>query len=617
MKRTHRMPFGANVTAQGVDFRLWAPAARDVEVGLGDELSSADWHLLHARGDGWFSTTITHARGGLRYRFRIDRRNVVPDPASRFNPGDVHGTSEVVDPAAYEWDDSQWRGRPWHEAVIYEIHVGTFTSGGTFEDVIAKLDDLVALGVTCIELMPVADFPGRWNWGYDGALLFAPDATYGHPDHLKALVAAAHRRGLMVLLDVVYNHFGPEGNYLHVYAPQFFTERHHTPWGAAINFDGADAGHVRSFFVHNALYWLEEYRFDGLRFDAVHAIVDDSAPDILTEIASAVRDGPARERAIHLVLENDHNDAARLVRDVDARPRQYTAQWNDDIHHVLHHVLTGESDGYYSDYLSRPLQHLGRCLAEGFAYQGEASQWRDGAIRGKPSSDLPPTAFVAFLQNHDQVGNRAFGERLHTLTTQRALEAAVAILLLAPSPPLLFMGEEFAAGTPFQFFCDFEPELAAAVVRGRREEFKRFARFADPNEAARIPDPGAKTTFLRSKLDWDSITRPPHVASRNYYQRLLALRQREIVPLIPSIQHEGRTWRVHGEHGLRVHWPMASGTVLTMEANLGDEAALDISDAVRKRVIFATTGVDDDVRTLPAWSVVVAISEGAGRRDGR
>jgi malto-oligosyltrehalose trehalohydrolase len=322
-----------------------------------------------------------------------------------------------VDPGAFDWQDEGWPGRPWEEAVVYELHVGTFSPEGTFAGVERRLDYLASLGVTAIELMPVGDFPGRWSWGYDGVLPFAPDASYGRPEDLKRLVQAAHARGLMVLLDVVYNHFGPEGNYLHVFARDaFFTERHHTPWGAAINFDGPGAALVRRFFVDNALYWIEEYHFDGLRLDAVHAICDDSATHVLEEIAANVRAGPGRERQVHLVLENDANQSRFLARDANAG-RAVTAQWNDDLHHALHAILTGEADGYYADYAAAPQAHLGRCLAEGFAYQGDASPYRRGKARGERSAHLPPGAFVGFLQNHDQVGNRAFtsGQRLSRL----------------------------------------------------------------------------------------------------------------------------------------------------------------------------------------------------------
>ena len=362
------MPFGAELREDGsVRFRLWAPAARQVELLLRGPQGTRALQMAQA-GEGWFELVTAEAGAGSRYLYRIDGGLEVPDPASRLNSEDVHGPSVVVDPTAFEWTDGTWRGRPWHEAVIYELHVGTFSPEGTFSGVERKLDHLVDLGVTAIELMPIADFPGKRNWGYDGALLYAPDTAYGTPDELKSLVCAAHERGLMVLLDVVYNHFGPEGNYLHVYAPQFFTDRHHTPWGAAINFDGADSRPVRDFFVHNALYWLEEYHFDGLRIDAIHTVCDDSPRHIVTEITEAVRQGPGRERHVHVVLENGANQARFLG--PPGAPMTADAQWNDDVHHCLHVILTGESDGYYEDYARNPHGLLCRCLAEGFAYQG-------------------------------------------------------------------------------------------------------------------------------------------------------------------------------------------------------------------------------------------------------
>jgi maltooligosyltrehalose trehalohydrolase len=348
-RRRHEMPFGTQLREDGaVRYRLWAPAARRVELCLADR-DAERLVEMRAAGDGWYELVTDAAGIGGRYRYRIDGDLKVPDPASRFQPGGLHGYSEIVDPLAFEWRDETWRGRAWHEAVIYELHVGAFSADGGYGGIERRLDYLVDLGVTALELMPLAAFPGRRNWGYDGVLLFAPDAAYGRPDDLKRLVQRAHERGLMVLLDVVYNHFGPDGNYLHRYAPAFFTDRHHTPWGAAINFDGPDSRIVRDFFVHNALYWLEEYHLDGLRLDAVHAIADDSRPDILEELAEAVRNGPGAAREIHLVLENDHN-AARYLRPDGRDVADYRAQWNDDCHHVLHLLATGETDGYYADY---------------------------------------------------------------------------------------------------------------------------------------------------------------------------------------------------------------------------------------------------------------------------
>jgi maltooligosyltrehalose trehalohydrolase len=608
MKHIHDMRFGASRRGDQAAFRLWAPKANVVELAL-DRGAGDAWLPMDKQDAGWFGLTLNSVPAGVRYRYRVDTGLLVPDPASRFNPDDVHGQSELVDPAAFEWRADDWRGRPWHEAVIYELHVGTFSPEGTYAGVESKLDYLLSLGVTAIELMPLAEFPGSRGWGYDGVLPYSPDSSYGRPEDLKRLIDEAHRRNLMVLLDVVYNHFGPEGNYLHTYAPQFFTDRHHTPWGSAINFDGGHSRTVRDFYVHNALYWLEEFQFDGLRFDAVHAIRDESQPHILSEIAEAVRNGPGRERHIHLVLENDDNRARFLERDATGAPLQYSAQWNDDEHHCLHVLLTGENDGYYADYARTPASQLGRCLAEGFAYQGDPSAFRDGSVRGEPSAHLPPGAFVCFMQNHDQVGNRAFGERLAHLAERSALTAATAILLLAPSPPLIFMGDEFAAATPFLYFCDFGPELAQAVTEGRRKEFSRFARFQDPAFAASIPDPGAPATFGRSKLDWASLDRLPHSDWLALYRSLLDIRQREIFPLIPMMQDGARRYRTAGERGLEVRW-QAGGSELVLLANLGGTAqALD--NAPAGRLIYSTSHpeITTEGASLPPWSATWLLAQ--------
>jgi maltooligosyltrehalose trehalohydrolase len=520
--RQHDMPFGTRLLPEGVLFRLWAPGCDEVGLCIGAPPHESVLAMT-ACGDGWFERSVPGAAAGTRYRFEVGGGLRVPDPASRCNPDDVHGASEVIDPAGFDWHDTEWRGRPWEEAVVYELHVGSFSPAGSFAGVAQRLDYLVELGVTAIELMPVADFPGARNWGYDGALLFAPDSRYGRPEDLKALVQAAHARGLMVLLDVVYNHFGPEGNYLHVYARKFFTERHHTLWGAAINFDGADSRPVRDFFIHNALYWLTEFHFDGLRLDAVHAIIDDSPQHILAELAARVHATFGPERQVHLILENDANEARYLG------AGGYAAQWNDDIHHALHVLAAGETDGYYADYAEAPARRLGRCLAEGFAYQGEASAYRNHAARGEPSAHLPPQAFVSFLQNHDQVGNRAFGERIGQCAPAAAVRAAAAVYLLAPAVPMLFMGEEFAATTPFLFFCDFGGELRDAVTEGRRREFRRFARFADSATQAAIPDPNAPASFAASKLDWKSLGDAERADWLNYYRGLLRLRREPTV----------------------------------------------------------------------------------------
>jgi malto-oligosyltrehalose trehalohydrolase len=567
------MPFGAEVLGDGsVRFRLWAPAAVRVDLCLESE-GQERLLEMEADADGWLERVTGDAGPGSLYRYRIDGARKVPDPASRYQPQDVHGPSQVVDPAAFDWEDDAWQGRPWEEAVVYELHVGTFSPEGTFRGVGERLDYLVDLGVTAIELMPVADFPGERNWGYDGVLPFAPDATYGGPADLKALIQTAHRKGLMVFLDVVYNHFGPEGNYLHLYAPRFFTERHQTPWGDGINFDGEGSRVVRDFFIYNALYWLQEYRFDGLRLDAVHAIADESKPDILMELAEAVRAGPGRERQIHLVLENDHNAARYLQRRADGAPRWYTAQWNDDFHHTAHLLATGERDGYYLDYQDGPAGKLARCLAQGFTYQGEASRFRGGTPRGEPSADLPPTAFVNLLQNHDQVGNRALGERISELASPEALRTLSALLLLAPAPPLLFMGQELMAASPFLFFCDFGEDLAKSVTQGRRREFAHFERFSNPKARQSIPDPNDPQTFLRSKIDWEALSQTSHAGWHRLHRDLLALRQREIAPRLTGMGggagFELRIGSV-GNRCFQVTWRLGDGSDLTLTANLGD-----------------------------------------------
>ena len=605
MKRSHDMPFGAQYRAgEGVTFRLWGPRAKQVMLHLSDSGSEVALDMK-AIGEGWFELATDRARPGSRYQYQIDGGLKVPDPASRFQPADVHGPSEVIDPAEFDWHDTDWRGRPWNEAVVYELHVGAFSPEGTFAGVEKRLDYLADLGVTAIELMPVSDFPGTRNWGYDGVLPYAPDSSYGRPNDLKRLVQAAHKKGLMMFLDVVYNHFGPEGNYLRAYAPQFFTDRHHTPWGEAVNFDQPGSKVVRNYFIQNVLYWLTEYRFDGLRFDAVDQIVDTSNRHILTEIADTVRH-QITDRPVHLVLENDDNAAHYL----EPGRKLYNAQWNDDIHHALHVTLTGESDGYYADYAHAPVRHTARCLTEGFDYQGQSSGFRNGRLRGEPSDDLPSTCFVSFLQNHDQVGNRAFGERISNLADGCALKAAMTILLLAPSPPLLFMGEEFAAQTPFLFFCEFGKDLAAAVTNGRRNEFSRFARFSDPELRARIPDPNAPKTFLDSKLDWDSVSTPQRKGWPDFYRTLLQLRQKKISPRLSGMSKNTASVEMLSDRALRAKWTLVDGAQLTLFANLSDEPQQH-SNRTCGTLLYSTpesTSEQFEV-SLPPWSAAWFLKE--------
>jgi maltooligosyltrehalose trehalohydrolase len=598
----HEMPFGAAVRADGsVRFRLWAPAQEALALHIED----LDAVLPMTRQEGGYFELVTDRAGpGARYRYQLADGLRVPDPISRCQAEDVHGPSLVVDPLRYRWRNPAWPGRPWHETVLYELHLGTFSEAGTFDGLRRKLDHLADLGVTAVELMPIADFPGRRNWGYDGVLPFAPDASYGPPDDLKRLIDALHERNLMAFLDVVYNHFGPDGNYLHLYAPQYFDPEKRTPWGPAINYAER---HVRDVAIQNVLYWLEEYRFDGLRFDAVDRIIDDGAKHILVEIAETVRRTIEPGRHVHLVLEHEQNAAHLLARDDDGRVRLYDAQWNDDIHHVYHHLLTGEGGGYYRDYVQEPRELLARALSSGFVYQGEPSAHRDGALRGEPSAHLPPLVFVGFLQNHDQVGNRAFGERIADLAGWQAVKAMTAVLLLAPQIPLLFMGEEWGATQPFCFFTDFHDELADAVREGRRREFRKFPQFADEAARAHIPDPNAPSTFAASRLDWSVLAQPEHAAWLDLVRRLLRIRNEAIMPRLAGIGGHAGDAATIGETALRATWTLGDASRLELIANLGDPVVEVGSMAVAGETLYAShPDLPDELRRgrLPPWSVL-------------
>jgi maltooligosyltrehalose trehalohydrolase len=572
----------------GVTFHLWAPAAGRVDLVVRDDLRA-----MRKLDDGWYALTARDAGAGTLYQFRIDDELNVPDPASAFQPWDVNGPSEVID-HGYDWRVAHWRGRPWHETVFLELHVGTFTPAGTFRAAIDKLDHLVETGITAIELMPVADFAGAPNWGYDGVLLFAPDSAYGRPEDLKALIDAAHARGLMVFLDVVFNHFGPEGNYLGRYAPAFFTQAQ-TPWGSAVDYR---VPQVRTFAVENALHWLREYRFDGLRLDAVHAIVERGELPILSELSRAVgRLAAEAGRAIHLVLENDDNSVSLLDPLADPPRGKYRAQWNDDYHHAWHVLLTGETSGYYRDYQERPCEHLARTRSSGFAYQGEPSIHRYGARRGEPSGALPPTAFVDFLQNHDQIGNRALGDRLTVVAPAPAIEAALAVTLLAPAVPLLFMGEEWGSTQPFPFFCDFSGELAQAVRRGRMAEFEDTYR----NLPGQWPDPLAPETFQSAVLDWSACDRPEHRTRLDLVRRLLAVRRQEIFPLLAELGGHDAEARCDGGI-MTATWTFARGTQRLL-ANLTDHARSRPNDFAEGRPIW---GGSVPAQLAP-WSVYWSI----------
>ncbi|MBC3410252.1 malto-oligosyltrehalose trehalohydrolase [Pseudomonas sp. SWRI51] len=562
--------------ATSARFALWAPDARSVSVVIQDKPAVE----LLPDGEGWF-TGIAPCQAGNLYHYLINGELQVADPASRYQPQGVHGPSQVINPNAYTWRHA-WQGRPWHEAVIQELHVGLLDG---YAGISQALPRIAQVGVTTIELMPLGQFPGERNWGYDGVLPFAPHHTYGTPEALCQMVDEAHGNGLMVMVDVVYNHFGPDGNYLHQYASAFFREDRQTPWGAAIDFRRAE---VREFFIQNALMWLCDYRCDGLRLDAVHAI---DQPDFLVELAQRVRATVEPGRQVWLVLENEHNQAALLEQGFDA-------QWNDDGHNALHVLLTGETEGYYADYKDRPIEQLARCLAEGFVFQGEPN--RHGNPRGEPSAHLPPSAFVLFLQNHDQVGNRAFGERLSRLCPPQALRAASALLLLSPMIPLLFMGDDEGSREPFLFFTDFHDELADAVREGRRGEFAHFDAFADPAKRAQIPDPNAASTFASSRLGHKEVLAGWH----GLYQQLLDLRRRHVIPHLPGSRALG--CEVIGNKALTARWQLGDGRQLRIDLNL-DEQPQPVQLPARALRLYDTSDNAHPDSTLAAHSCVVSL----------
>ena len=585
------MPFGAEVHVAGVRFSLYAPTARSVDLVA----DGGEPRPMTADAGGLYTIDVPNVGAGLRYRFRINGELLVPDPASRAQPDGIDADGLVVDSRQYEWRTPHWQGRPWREAVIWEAHVGTATTEGTYRALAEKLPELAAFGITAVQLMPIADCPGERNWGYDGVLLFAPNNAYGTPGDLRAFIDQAHELGVMVFLDVVYNHFGPSGNYLHGYAKTFFTERHPTPWGAGINVDGKTAALVRRFFIENALYWTQEFRFDGLRFDAVHALRDDSEPHILADIADAVRKA-AGDRHVHLILENEENAARWLERDGPGKPRHFTAQWNDDIHHCLHTLITGENDAYYGDFADDPLRRLGRALAEGFVYQGEHAT-NLGHSRGEISKHLPPTAFVSFLQNHDQVGNRAVGERIGALASPRKVAFAHEIMLLAPQIPMFFMGEEWGDTSPFLFFVDFarDAALSKAIRDGRRKEFARFAAFSDPE---RVPDPTSAETFKASKLHWNERAEGTGASVLASHAALLKIRAEEIVPLLDT-SFDGGVWSVH-EGLLDVSWRFGSVTLRLVMNAADNPHAITVDRS--ERVIHGPSAAK-----LDAWSCLATV----------
>ncbi|MEM8572151.1 MAG: malto-oligosyltrehalose trehalohydrolase [Pseudomonadota bacterium] len=585
--------WGPVQTDRGARFRLWAPSQTAVILRLDGQDTP-----MRESGDGWFTLDAPSAQIGSEYAFVLPDGLVVPDPAARAQAGDVHGPSLLCDPDSYAWTHTDWQGRPWEEAVIYELHIGTFTPEGTFLSAIEKLSHLADLGVTAIEVMPVAQFSGERGWGYDGVLPYAPHRAYGSPSDFKALIDAAHGFGLMVFLDVVYNHFGPDGNYLHSYAADFFDSERQTPWGAAIDFS---IPQVRRFFIDNAHTWIGEFRLDGLRLDAVDHMRDPkSDPEILAEIAFGIRAAfPGRH--VHLITEDNRNITWMHERDEKPEAPLYTGEWNDDFHNTAHVIATGETEGYFASFAEDRWAKLARALAEGFVFQGEPfGELQE--LRGAPSRHLPPLAFVDFLQNHDQVGNRAFGERLISLTDPDLLRALSAILLLSPHVPMLFMGEEWGETRPFMFFTDFGGDLAEIVRAGRSNEFGLFEAFRDPEKRAEIPDPNAVETFYASKIDWDALAWDAAQERLAWTTSLLELRHREIVPRLPGTGgHAGRV--VRAENGvIAVCWTLER-LALHMRANLS--ATPQWAPRLRGTLLHAENGagISGD---LPPYSVAFA-----------
>jgi maltooligosyltrehalose trehalohydrolase len=562
MTQPRRLEIGANLEPGGVRFRVWAPSAARVDVVI--EGPRGREHLLAPDAEGYHSAVVPGLGAGARYRYRLDGGVCYPDPASRFQPEGVHGPSEVVDTAGFGWTDREWRGLDAGDLVIYELHVGTFTGPGTFEAAIDRLDELARLGVTAIEIMPVAEFAGRRSWGYDGVDLFAPETAYGGPTGLHRLVDAAHVRGLGVILDVVYNHLGPEGNYLPALTGgRFFTDRHRTPWGDAINYDGPDSRPVRDFVLENALYWAREYHIDGLRLDATHAIVDDSPVHLLEEIATRLH---VLEPRRVVIAEDDRRDR-RLVLPRERGGWGLDAAWADDLHHQLRRLTAGDHEGYFARY-GGTVPDVVETLRRGWSYA-------DGA------GELPPQAFVHCIQNHDQVGNRALGERLNHQVPLPVYRALSALLLASPYTPLLWMGQEWAASTPFQYFTDHPEALGRLVTEGRRREFRRFSAFSDPAARERIPDPQAEATFLRSKLRWEEPDRMPHRGVLTLYRELLALRRAE--PALRRRCREGMTVSAAGDRGVTLRREAAGGSAILLIVNLGEGLDLRLDDRPETR----------------------------------
>ena len=556
MGSTFSKTWGAEyVAADTVRFRLWATGQKSVKL----RLAGHDREMTRDE-DGWFTAEISGIAPGTEYNFVLPDGMVIPDPASRGQKADVNGPSLVINPESYSWQHP-WQGRAWEESVVYEMHIGTFTPEGTFKAAIEKLPYLAGLGVTMLEVLPVSQFGGNRGWGYDGVLLYAPHSVYGTPDDFKAFIDAAHGHGLSVVLDIVLNHFGPEGNYLPLLSPDFFHKERVTPWGAGIAYDVAAA---RQYIVEAPLYWLKEFNLDGLRFDAIDQIEDISAKHALIEIAERIR-SEITDRPAHLTTEDSRNVIFLHPRKEDGSAPLFTGEWNDDFHNAIHVFATGETHAYYQDFAREPEKLIARILTEGFAYQGEVSA-QSGEKRGVASAGQPPVAFVDFIQNHDQVGNRAQGERLIHLAGAERTRVLLATLLCSPHIPLLFMGEEYGETNPFLFFTDFHGDLARAVREGRAREFQGHAGHEDES----VPDPNAENTFRLSKLDWNKLQSEEGKAWLAFSKSLLTLRQQHIVPLLANAGgHSGKV--INTAPGFfAVSWTFPDGT-LSLALNIGEK----------------------------------------------
>ncbi|HEV2575750.1 MAG TPA: malto-oligosyltrehalose trehalohydrolase [Acidobacteriaceae bacterium] len=593
-KRISAAPqFGPELRDEGgAIFRLFAPAASSVGLALDEHAQNPRGPLaMRNCGNGWHELAVDEAGPGTQYRFVLPDGFRVPDPASRYAPLGVHGPSELVDPKAYCWHDEDWHGRPWSEAVLYELHIGTFTPEGTFRAAAAKLDFLRDLGITGVQLMCLCAFAGQRSWGYDGVQIYAPDATYGRPDDLKAFIDAAHARGIMVILDVVYNHFGSEGNYIPRYFPEIFSKEHKTAWGPGLNFDGPGCGEVREFIVENALHWTGEFHVDGLRIDASHALIDNSPHHILNEISERVH-ATAGRRDTHLILENEQTIAQLLKRDPKGQA-PYSAQWNHAVDHILGLAMNTECDATDDGQL-HATGELARALAEGFFAGDLSCSVEDGA-------SVPPTAFVSFIQTHDLIGNRVFGERVEQLASPDAVRAIAAVLLLLPQIPMLFMGEEWAASTPFPYFSDYGGELAKAVRQGRAEQMMRTSH-VDAETLSRAPDPQAESTFLSAKLQWGDLDEPLHAAQVDWYRRVLAVRRERILPLLDRFTQRCGTYEVRGVGQFECEWALGSGGRLNLAANLCSAPSETKSLQPSEDVLWLE-GTQQDSGGLGPWSV--------------